>query len=336
VKTSIMTRSRGTGARWIARSMTAVLWGAGSAYLIGHALDQQPPNFIEIATIPILWAAVLAAPIVAHVALHNRELLAAGFLAIAAIVGSAWTLSGTIARQSQGADETVAAAVEADKARKALGQKLAEAQEILAGHRAAQAKECASGKGKKCDGVSYTVATWDAAVKGYEAKLEKLPAPKAPNAGVRRIAAFVALMPGVTKSAAQIEPHVALVAPCLFGLFIELAALAFGFYGFAPRGNRATVAEPRRLRAIVAATVANDDQPTPPRPGNHRTVASKARAEADVIEIVARGQMLPNQDELASLWGRHKGTVSKWCAEFERRGLIVRHIDGRNKRVAAA
>ena len=56
-----------------------------------------------------------------------------------------------------------AAAADIEKSRKAITQKLAEAQEILAGHRAAQAKECASGRGKRCDGVSYTVETWQAA-----------------------------------------------------------------------------------------------------------------------------------------------------------------------------
>jgi hypothetical protein len=269
-------RPRASSARWVARSLMAVLWAAGSAYLIHHAIDQPHPNWVEVGTIPVLWAAVLAAPIIAHTALHNREWLAAVLLTVAAIVGSAWTLSGTIARQSQGETD-----------RRKLSKQLAEAQEILATHRAAQARECASGKGKRCDGTTYTVATWEAAVLGHEARIGKLPAPAAPNAGTKRIAAFVALLPGVTKTAVQLEPDVALIAPCLFGLFIEMAALAFGLYGFRPAH-----------RAIVDP-VSKPTAPTKPSGKGRRGATTKdANVVAFVDRFAAKNRRPPSMTEM--------------------------------------
>jgi hypothetical protein len=96
--------------------------------------------------------------------------------------------------------------------------------------------------------------------------------------------------------------------------------------------------EPRETRATVGNHGGN---PTPPKGGNRRivaikTVATRAAAEADVIQLVARGQRLPSQDTLATRWGVHKGTASKWCQDFETRGIIRRDRDGRSKQVAAA
>ena len=149
-----------------------------STYLIAYALAQPQPNWIEIATIPALWAAVIAAPIIAHHALGNRDVTAAALLVAASAVGSAWTLSGTIGRQSEGADERVAASVQIERQRRDLSQKLVEAVEILGKYRRVQATECASGLGKRCDGLTYTVQTWSAAIDGYEAKLKALPPPR--------------------------------------------------------------------------------------------------------------------------------------------------------------
>ena len=178
----------------LARGLMVTLWAAGSAYLVAYGFAQPQPSWIEIVITPVVWAAVIAAPIIAHHALRHRDLVAAALLVVAGVVGSAWTLSGTITRQSEGADERLAIATQVEQQRRDLTQKLAEAQEILARHRNSQARECASGVGKRCDGVTYTVQTWAAAVEGYEAKLKVLPHPSSPTAGPERIAAVLALL----------------------------------------------------------------------------------------------------------------------------------------------
>ena len=342
-----------TATQWVARALMATLWAAGSAYLIAHVLAQPQPSWIEIATIPALWAAVIAAPIIAHHAVGNRDLVAAGLLVAASLIGSAWTLSGTIARQSESADQRLAVAALIERQRRDLTQKLAEAQEILTQHRKAQSVACASGVGKRCDGVSYTVQTWAAAIEGYEAKLKALPLPRTPEAGGRHMAALIALLPGVTRPAAQLEAEVQLIAPTLFGVFIELAALAFGFFGFrpgcaaAPVGRSEPVAQsqplpervPVNLPAPPTASMVEPDPAavapvveTPEAITNARRKLTKPEAETRVIGL----RRPVSQDVLARRWGVTEAAISQWVGDWEARGVVTRVRQGRCKLVQSA
>lgn len=131
---------------------------------------------------------------------------------------------------------------------------------------------------------------------------------------------------------------VSLLDPVAIPFMLEwLAIVALG-YGFAHGNNRGNLPVPVVKGATVLATFANDDEPGPSG-GNRRpvrTVATHAAAEADVIRLIGRGERLPHQGILAVRWGVHAGTASKWCADFERRGIITRHVQGRCKRLVAA
>ena len=325
--------------QWVARGLMATLWAAGSAYLIAYALAQPQPSWIEVATIPALWAAVIAAPIIAHHALGNRDVTAAVLLVAASLIGSAWTLSGTIGRQSEGADERVAASTQIERQRRDLSVKLGEAVEILGKYRKVQAVECASGLGKRCDGISYTVQTWNAAVDGYEAKLKALPPPRQPEAGAKRIAALIALLPGVTKPAAQLEADVRLIAPTLFGVFIELAALAFGFFGFR---REKTAAAPALLSAPALQVITPANGVTPEAetaigvegeavPTTRRKL-TKVQAEARVVVL----RRPTSQNALARRWGVTEAAVSQWVGEWEDNGVVERVRRGHCKFVLPA
>ncbi len=151
--------------------------------------------------------------------------------------------------------------------------------------------------------------------------------------------------------ASTVEHVVSRVDILIVTLFLEwsaIVALEYAFAGWmvarpatkAPAVEGGQPATARKLRATVPpTTVANDDNP--PTPGGNRapmgsnTVATRAAAEDDIVRLVARGEVLPTQDVLARRWGVHKGTASKWLADFERRGLVKRTLDGRAKRIAA-
>ncbi len=350
------TRPPATAMQWVARGLMAILWAAGSAYLIAHGLAEPQPSWIEIVTIPALWAAVIAAPIIAHNAVGNRDHVAAALLIAASLIGSAWTLSGTIARQSEGADERMARGTEVERQRRDLTQRLTEAQEILARHRKAQAVECASGVGKRCDGVTYTVQTWTAAVEGYEAKLKALPVPRSPEAGAKRMAALLALLPGVHRSARQLEPEVQLVAPALFGVFIELAALAFGFFGFRPvrttAGRPAAHAIPAPIvttapvmvpvpatAPVIEAMPKAEPAAIPENPVEDEAEPEAARRKLTKGQAEARVMVLrrpASQDALARRWGVTRAAISQWVADWEARGVVTRVRHGRCKLVAPA
>jgi len=139
-----------------------------------------------------------------------------------------WEQSG---RRAQTRVTTQVVVVDATKERGRLTKLRAEADQILTAHRAAQARECASGKGKRCDGISYTVRTWEAALEGYDAKLRGVPAPT-PDAKVEAISTAAELL---GKDAKAARAWVSLIDPLLVPLLLELAAILCGIVAFGPK-----------------------------------------------------------------------------------------------------
>lgn len=332
-------------AQWVARLLAILLWIVGSAYLVRAELGQPSPDLVVIAATPIVWLAVIALPILAEHALRHRQWLAAALLALSAVAGSAYTLSGTLARQAEARDVKVAKADEADKARRGLDGKLAEAEAMLAEARRKHAAECASGKGKRCDGIAATVLVYEGAVEGYRAKIARLDV-ASPVAGERRIAAALAWLPWSTRSADELAPAVGLFAPALLGLFIELAALAAAMYGWHVR--RTTLADRMQtsFAGVAPATMfageIPDGPPRPPRPGHRRPLS--ANVPANVLPFSGKRRASDrehlraaltnvgapvNNGTLASLMGVTDGEASRrWRAaadmlEVERRGREV-------------
>jgi hypothetical protein len=321
--------------RRVARALTIALWAVGSAYLVKSELANAGPDWVVIAATPIIWAAVLTLPALVHHALRDRQIIAASLLFIAAVVGSGYTLSGTVARQSEVRDTRVQAAAQADRDRVRAKHMLEEAEELAAVSLDKLTRECKTGEGIKCKGLLRANQINEDAVRVRKADLARVPEIAAPKAGEQRIAAGLSYVFG-GKAGDYTEP-VELFLPAMLGLTVELAALATAMFGW---HNRQPSRKPENTRATVAATVvpvaSNDPEPLPPKGGNRRRVATKAAAEADVIQLVARGEPIPSQDTLAERWGVHKGTASKWLRDFESRGILRRQVVGRCKMVAAA
>ena len=171
--------------------------------------------------------------IITGVLAHGHGLWTASGAALALVsVGLSgaivWEQSG---RRAQTRVTTQTVVVDATKERARLTQLRAEADQILTAHRAAQARECASGKGKRCDGMSYTVRTWEAALEGYDAKLRGVPTPT-PDAKVETISTAAELAGYDAKTA---RAWVSLVDPLLVPLLLELAAIICGVVAFGPR-----------------------------------------------------------------------------------------------------
>ncbi|HKZ96906.1 MAG TPA: hypothetical protein VJ045_07990 [Hyphomicrobiaceae bacterium] len=279
-------------------------------------------------------------------AIRDRKALAAVGWTVLAILGTGLTVYTSVGRQARVADTAAARAADVERQRAAIAASLAKAELMLAEEQAALAKECATGKGKRCDGIKASVDVYTAAAKGHRADLAALPPVEIVGSRATRMAQVIAIFAAdEAKAKATLERDFMLFEPFAYSLFLEIGALvAFG-YGFGHRRNRGNRDEARNSRATIAATipatvatvatVANDDRPLPPKSGNRR-VANKATAEADIMCLVARSQALPSQDRLAERWGCHKGTASKWLADFERRGLVSRAQFGRCKRVAVA
>lgn len=217
-----------TRPQWVARACAVALWAVGSAYLIAHDKTQDP---VVIYTTPVVWAVVIALPILAAYARHDKQWFASALLLVAALAGCAYTLQATIGRQAETRDMRVTEAGEITSTRLRIERDLADARAMLETSRA----KCS--QGRTCyESTRATIAVYEGAVAGHEARLASL-RNKAPEAGERRIARLLGLISG-----ADVREIVELVTPCLFGLAIELATFAAAMFGWHP--GRPTFAAP--------------------------------------------------------------------------------------------
>jgi hypothetical protein len=272
-----------------------------------------------------------------------RHVSTAGF-ALLFLAGTALVVYQSVGRQAEVAD-TRASAVEsrnalidrkkADliEARDRVQAAELQVSEEMAGRpdkngRRTKASSC----GKDCKDWQTRARDAMASVKALEADLASLGPPMTVSPKADRMAQLAAVFGG---DFSKWKSALILVEPFLWTVFFELGSVVSLGFAFG-HGRRQPSQTPVFPRATVAATVANDLEPLPPKGGNRRPVATKAAAEADVIRLVARGEPIPSQDTLAERWGVHKGTASKWVRDFEARGLIRRQVVGRCKMVAAA
>jgi hypothetical protein len=223
-----------TPERFTARALAVLLWIAGSAYLVRAELTMPTPDWVVICTMPLIWAAVIALPILAHHAWKQREITACLLLTVAAIVGSAFTLQGTIARQSEARDGKVAEAQASNFKRAELLEELGRAQKRLDDANKYADMERTTTCGPRCKDWERRAVEVKAYIDQTTAAIATLGADKPVASGEKRVAAAIGLLPFVKADQAKVEAAVALFLPSLFGLFLELAALASAFFGWRP------------------------------------------------------------------------------------------------------
>jgi hypothetical protein len=311
----------------------------GSAYLVQAEQTADTPNLIVMLATPAIWAAVISIPVLAGHALAERQHTAALLLTLAALLGSAYTLSGTLGRQAEARDTRVAASRDADTRRAKVQAQLDEVERILAASRAQLARECATGQGRNCVGIQTVIGLSETAAGTHRDALAKL-GRSAPDAGERRIAAFVAAITGHSEAATR--DTVGLILPALFGLLLEVAALALAMYGFskapAPSGPSDTAGQsdyPALAPADAAAVAALVGSSTPDVP--NREPVDEARKDevlGALLTDLALGRSAASQTDLCHRFGVARSTMSDWLREWERSALIPpRRTVGRCKSV---
>jgi hypothetical protein len=190
-----------------------------AAFTLKHAL-----------TLVVVGGTILVGHLASNARQAGHYLAMVGF-GVLFLAGTLLTVYSSVGRQ---AEHTMVASAEveaADRARSQALKGLSEAETMLAKSQAALAKECASGKGRRCDGIRATVEVYDAAVRGHKAELDKLgPAkvavPEAKRAG--ELAAVFGADP------VKIEAAMILVIPFVTTVFLELGAIICLGYGFRP------------------------------------------------------------------------------------------------------
>jgi hypothetical protein len=260
---------------------------------------------VVIVSTPIVWAVIIALPILASYARRDGQWLATVLICLAAVVGSAYTLQATLGRQAESRDVLVAKAADTAKQRALIERDLAAAKAMLATARA----KC--GEGRQClPATLATIGVYEGAIAGHEHRLSRL-AQSAPDAGERRIAALLSFATGANLE--NVAEIVGLVLPALFGLTLELAAFAVAMMGWHP-GN------------------------PPPAPVKHSPLPANVvelhPVKPHVIVALEKAGRPVNNAELARLMGCTGGEATKRRREVS--GRIREYRDGRNIMVALA
>lgn len=341
-----------TAARWAARA-TGIAASSGALYILlrdafetGHASTEQ------ILTPIVVGVTIVSGHLVMTALREFRPLSAAGFAALFAL-GTGLTVHLSVGQQakvaaaSEGAADVYAAAMaEISSEHTATGARRTRAEGMLAEAQRKLAAECATGRGRRCDGIRATIEVYEAAIKGHDAHLAELaqrrtalgPEPSA-NPRAERIADVAALF-DATADRPAIARAVNILEPFGMALFFELGAIvAFGF-GFAPRRTPRTVpnrpAIPDRSPDKPARRASPPASPPASVRGRANGRTDKDDALAELVTQLALGRTFGSQDELAGRWGRSKSTVSDWLREWESAGLIpARRTAGRCKALSS-
>ena len=310
---------------------------SGALYILledvvsGHpwSMDHALTVLTVIGTIAVGHLAVEAARI-------KHVLPALGFCSLF-VAGTALTVYNSVGRQAETSDaklfdaearnEQIIATKKAQLANRAM---LSEARER-------HAQECASGRGKRCDGITATIRVYEDAVKGNDADLMMLgpPIPVAPKA--EKMATVAAIF-GADKT--QAKAFLMLIEPFAYTLFFELGSIISLAYGFGGERTHATELCARANRRITyplgyKKRIAGNRATTHLRNSCHRSATLKSNAQRELIARLATGETVAAQDDLAEAWSVNKGTVSKWVSEWERNGTIpARQQIGRCKTIA--
>ena len=288
--------------RWVARIMTALLWGVGSAHLIKTELAVPSPDYVMIGSVPIIWAVVIALPVMAALAFRAWRPLTAVLLIGAALIGSAYTINGTLTRQSEQRDTRSAAATAAATQRQQL------LNQIESGERELSKAVTRCGTGKTCsDATLAAISVHEDLLTTRRARLASMSF-AAPNAGEKRIAALLAALTG--RLPADLEPLVGMIVPALFGLFCEFAAMATAMMGWHPEKVAG-----KGFRHVFRRRLPEND--TTPPPSGRKNVsretlpANVVPLKHPVIAALEKAGRSVNNGELAELMGVCDGEATK-------------------------
>lgn len=216
-------------AKLFARYITVALWIIGSLYLMNYEISKSDRDWLIILATPFIWLIVISIPVIAWEAIRERRYFAGVFLLFCGIVGSVYTLSGTIARQASSRDISVKVSNSNDTERKKLTDLIVKDEAMLAEALKKQITICRDDDTKACNGVKRTVEVYESSLKNHKKELKDLGSIQSPTSGEERISDIIALT-GFDKNV--VRHWVVILLPIFFGVFCELAAMASAIYGF--------------------------------------------------------------------------------------------------------
>lgn len=328
----------------------------GGLVFLGGTVIQVYGDVIKGAAITekhLLSAVIIAGAIlVGHLATEGwragRYVASFGFAGIF-LACTALVVLMSVGRQGETMAWSEAQEIAASDSRRIARDGLKEATGMLAKAQQALAKECASGKGKRCDGIRSTISVYEAAAAGHQATIDRLGPPKlvAPEEEqfAKLAATFFSVDKDRTKAATIMAKPFLVSAICEFGVIL--------CFGFAFRGERKTIAAETISEKTTLSSPEIDwsDLPTPamfagelpdPTPPRGPKKRKPLPAPTNVVRFPAKhpvltalesnGGAVASNRELARLMSVSDGEASKRWQEVQDQLSITR--EGKQLRIA--
>lgn len=316
--------------------------------------DLTPENYLTVGAI----VGAVASGVFFWAKLRQGRLLTATGLAIAFTAATGYCLIGSAGRNDERSYAANAEARHTNEVRETLARDVREAHARYETALQAEEAECATGAGIKCKAKRDTTQLRRADLENAEKAQRSGPTAQRENGKLEKAAELIAFFSDHDQKV--VERGLALLWPFIPPMVCELLTIVFLHQGFhfgarheetvaadtatvsgsetePPPGSRApAVHEPmnRELMNRSGTVHAGGNVVSLPARGERFT---KAQALADLQAYVAKHGEVPSQKFCKARWRlSSKGTVSNWCKEWERAGLISRRSAGRCKAVASA
>ena len=276
---------------------------------------------LDLCAMPGVVVLTTTFAILAKKAVCERHHLAASVLVALSMASSGYIVWETFGRRAEIRDTKTLVATDAVSQRLAIGKRLSEAVSILAGHRQELDAACYGGKGPACKGKHETIATWEAAVTGYEAKLRAIPVVVV-DARTQKAGEIAGLMGFNAQTVRQLVP---LLEPAWLPLMLEFGSIALFCVGIGHKRIEAltferplTEAEIKEQKKLYTADVELSD--------DERAVIGALRS---------LGGKVYRQEDLADALGVKAPEVSKRLSAC-RPEVVTRHKVGRQNVIELA
>lgn len=273
------------------------LFSLGTAYVLFEDVIQTGRFTADHVISGLVLVGTIAAGHFFWPALRGGKLFPAIGLAVLFTTGTFICVTGSASRGAEHSANRAQEAAKVNEAREVVRAdiKLAKAdRDKLTGD---QAKECATGPGKRCNGAKTMVDYADSHIAILEARLDGMKPEQDPDAGLKHAAKVFSLLSRVSE--ASIESALLLLWPFAKALMLEVATIVFFGLGF---GH---------------VRVSTLSQETVSAPG-------KQEIEMETLRVLRKLRQPVSNGDLAAAMGVSKGEASKRVAALSGRVAKVR------------
>jgi hypothetical protein len=293
-------------------STVAGIVAAGAAIALLMRDAQHTGLTLDHAMMPVLVFLTVLFGHEAFRALKEWKVISAVLMLCLAAFGSLIIVGETMGRRAETRDAKIAEATKTVEQYAVVAADYRRAAELVAQSEQWTAGECASGKGKKCEGQTFTLNQRKAHAEKLKAELEKATAPAPVDSKADKIAYWASVFGASKAFAKELFQN---FDPFSLALFLELGAVAgFGF----------------GVRTRTVSTVSSVSEP--------KALSFEGPYTDQEIEELTRilngmGQPLTN-DEVASALRISKSEASKRVQKAVDAGKVVRLKAGRFNQIS--